>query len=329
MRLSRRADRVDLVGRLLPGHASVGQPGILRRRHRPPATGELTAPSDAHGRPPTLDQMADPVLTLMAVHAHPDDEALGTGGILARYADQGVRTVLVTCTNGELGDAPGGVKPGEPGHEEAMVVPLRLQELEASSKVLGVSHLELLGYHDSGMEGWPQNVAPGAFWQTPVAEAGHRLAGLMEKYQPQVVVTYDENGFYGHPDHIQANRITLAAIAECNVPAKLYYTAVARSAIRGMGDLLAEAGIESPVEIEESPDFGTPDELITTTVDCLSVVDRKFASLAAHASQSDNIFFLQMGEELFATMMGTESFVRAQDSTGAPTPEDDLFAGLR
>jgi LmbE family N-acetylglucosaminyl deacetylase len=274
--------------------------------------------------------MADPVFTLMAVHAHPDDEALGTGGVLARYADEGVRTVLVTCTNGELGDAPGGVKPGEPGHDEAVVVPLRLQELEASSKVLGISHLELLGYHDSGMEGWPQNDAPGSFWHTPVAEAGHRLAELMEKYRPQVVVTYDENGFYGHPDHIQANRITLAAIAESKVPVKLYYTAVARSAIRGMGALLAEAGIDQPPEIEEDrPDFGTPDELITTTVDCLSVVDRKFASLAAHASQSDNIFFLQLGEELFATMMGTESFVRAQDSTGAPTPEDDLFAGLR
>jgi LmbE family N-acetylglucosaminyl deacetylase len=273
--------------------------------------------------------MAQPILTLMTVHAHPDDEALGTGGILARYADEGVRTVLVTCTNGELGDAPGGIKPDDPAHDEAVVVPLRLKELEASCRVLGVTHLELLGYHDSGMEGWPQNDAPGAFWQTPVAEAGHRLAELIEKYQPQVVVTYDANGFYGHPDHIQANRVTLAAIAESNVPSKLYYTAVARSAIRGMGDLMAEAGIERPTEIEDNPEFGTPDEQITTTVDVLPVADRKFASLAAHASQSDNIFFLQMGEELFATMMGKESFVRVQDSTGAPTPEDDLFAGLR
>jgi LmbE family N-acetylglucosaminyl deacetylase len=235
----------------------------------------------------------------------------------------------VTCTNGELGDAPGGIKPGEPGHDEAVVVPLRRQELEASCRVLGVSHLELLGYHDSGMEGWPQNLAPGAFWQTPVAEAGHRLAELMEKYQPQVVVTYDENGFYGHPDHIQANRITRAAMAECEVPAKLYYTAVPRSALRAMGDQIAAAGIEMPDEIEENPEFGTPDDLITTTVDCAAVVDRKYASLAAHASQSDNIFFLQMGRERFGSMMGTESFVRVQDSTGAPTPEDDLFAGLR
>jgi LmbE family N-acetylglucosaminyl deacetylase len=265
----------------------------------------------------------------MAVHAHPDDEALGTGGILARYSDEGVRTVLVTCTNGELGDAPGGIKPEDPAHDESIVVPLRLRELEASCRELGVAHLELLGYHDSGMEGWPLNLATGSFWQTPVAEAGHRLAELMEKYRPQVVVTYDENGFYGHPDHIQANRITLAAIAECGIPNKLYYTAVARSAIRSMGDVMAEAGIERPIDVEENPDFGTPDELITTTVDCSAVAGRKFASLAAHASQSDNIFFLRMGEEFFAKIMGSESFVRVEDSTNAPIPETDLFSGLR
>jgi LmbE family N-acetylglucosaminyl deacetylase len=265
----------------------------------------------------------------MAVHAHPDDEAIGTGGILARYADEGVRTVLVTCTNGELGDAPGGIKPGDPGHDESLVVPLRRRELEASCAVLGVEHLELLGYHDSGMEGWPQNDAPDSFWQTPVEVAAAALADLMRTYEPQVVVTYDENGFYGHPDHIQANRITHAAINQCGIPSKLYYTAVARSAIAGLGQMLSDAGIESPIDIEENPDFGTPDELITTTIDCAAVARRKFASLAAHASQSDNIFFLEMGEELFATIMGSESFVRVLDSTKAPVPEDDLFAGLR
>ncbi len=273
--------------------------------------------------------MPDRPLTLMAVHAHPDDEAIGTGGILARYADEGVRTVLVTCTNGELGDAPGGLKPGDPGHDERVVVPLRRRELEASCDVLGVSQLELLGYHDSGMQGWPQNDAPGSFWRTPVEDAAHRLADLMRTHEPQVVVTYDENGFYGHPDHIQANRITHAALAECGIPAKLYYTAVARSMLRGFRDVLAEAGIEGPAEVEENPDFGTPDELITTTIDCSAVAGRKYASLAAHASQSDNIFFLQMGEELFSTLMGSESFVRAVDRTDAPVPEDDLFAGLR
>jgi LmbE family N-acetylglucosaminyl deacetylase len=265
----------------------------------------------------------------MAVHAHPDDEAIGTGGVLARYSDEGVRTVLVTCTNGELGDAPGGVKPEDPAHDEDMVVPLRLAELQASCKALGVTHLELLGYHDSGMEGWPQNELPDAFWNTPVDVAAKKLADLMRIYEPQVVITYDENGFYGHPDHIQANRVTHAALEQCGIPAKLYYTAVARSSLRAFGEILAEAGVETPIDVDANPDFGTPDERITTVVDCTPVATRKFASLAAHASQSDNIFFLQMGEELFATMMGTESFVRVHDTTEAPVPEDDLFAGLR
>jgi LmbE family N-acetylglucosaminyl deacetylase len=273
--------------------------------------------------------MSDQPLTLMAVHAHPDDEALGTGGILAHYSDGGVRTVLVTCTNGELGDGPGGVKPEDPAHDEGAVVPIRLQELKASCEVLGVTHLELLGYHDSGMEGWPQNAAAGSFWQTPVEVAGHRLADLMRTYRPQVVVTYDQNGFYGHPDHIQANRVTHAAIDECGIPAKLYYTAVARSTLRGFGAMLAEAGVDSPIDVDANPDFGTPDELITTTVDCSAVVGRKFASLAAHGSQSDNIFFLQMGEDKFSAAMGNESFVRALDTTYAPVPEVDLFAGIR
>src|ERR1700729_1456850 len=132
----------------------------------------------------------------MAVHAHPDDEALGTGGVLARYGNEGVRTVLVTCTNGELGDGPNGVKPGEPGHDEAAVVAVRRRELEASCAILGVSHLELLGYRDSGMDGWSQNTAAGAFWTIPVDSAAARVGALMERYQPQVVVTYDEHGFY-------------------------------------------------------------------------------------------------------------------------------------
>ena len=268
-------------------------------------------------------------LTLMAVHAHPDDEAISTGGILARYADEGVRTVLVTCTNGELGDAPGGLKPDDPGHDESIVVPLRRAELEASCKVLGVSDLELLGYHDSGMDGWPQNDAPGSFWKAPVAEPAGRLADLMRKYRPQVVVTYDENGFYGHPDHIQANRITLAAFEESGIPSKLYYTAIPRSVIKGFREMLEEAGVRAPDEVEENPDFGTPDELIAAQVDVSAVTGRKYASLAAHASQSDNIFFLEMGEETFSRVMGSEFFVRHFDTTGAPIPEDDLFAGLR
>ena len=273
--------------------------------------------------------MADLPLTLMAVHAHPDDEALSTGGILARYSDEGVRTVLVTCTNGELGDGPGGAKPGEPGHDETQVVALRRRELEESCAILGIDHLELLGYRDSGMDGWPQNAEAGAFWHTPVPDAAARLGALMARYQPQVVVTYDEHGFYGHPDHIQANRVTMAAVVATDIPAKVYYTALPRSAMPDFAAVLQELGIDPPEPMEEDPEFGTPDELITTVVDCAAVVERKFDSLAAHASQSDNLFFLRLGKPVFGRLMGVERFVRVRDRSRAPVPEDDLFVGLR
>jgi LmbE family N-acetylglucosaminyl deacetylase len=273
--------------------------------------------------------MARGDLTLMTVHAHPDDEATGTGGVLARYSDEGIRTVLVTCTNGELGDGPNGTKPDSPDHDEAAVVAMRRSELENSCAILGVSDLELLGFHDSGMMGWPQNELEGAFWNTPVEVGSQRLAALFERYQPDVVVTYDEYGFYGHPDHIQANRITMAAAEATGIPAKLYYTGIARSRIEGFGALLAERGIELPERVDEDPRFGTPDELISTVVDCRAVTERKYKSLAAHASQADNIFFLEMGLDFFSSVFGEESFVRVIDRTGAAVPEDDLFAGLR
>src|ERR1700755_503833 len=114
--------------------------------------------------------MTERHLTLMAVHAHPDDEATGTGGVLAKAAAEGIRTVLVTCTDGSCGDGPGGVKPGEPGHDPAAIVELRKVELQRSCDILGITNLELLEYADSGMEGWPQNDAPGSFWSTPVDE---------------------------------------------------------------------------------------------------------------------------------------------------------------
>ena len=273
--------------------------------------------------------MSEAPLTLMAVHAHPDDEAIGTGGILARYSAEGVRTVLVTCTNGELGDAPGGLKPGDPGHDESVVVPLRRGELEASCNVLGRRPPRVDGVPRLGHGGLAAERRAAVFLAYPGRPGGGALADLMRTYQPQVVVTYDENGFYGHPDHIQAHRITLAALDACGIPAKLYYTAFPRSSLRGFREILEEAGIDGPGEVADNPDFGTPDELVTTMIDVRAVTGRKYASLAAHASQSDNIFFLEMGEELFSTLMGTESFVRAVDTTGAPVPEDDLFAGLR
>ncbi|MEV0807782.1 PIG-L family deacetylase [Micromonospora sp. NPDC050200] len=277
--------------------------------------------------------MAERSLTLMAVHAHPDDEATSTGGVLARYAAEGISTVLVTCTDGRCGDGPGGVKPGDPGHDLAAVVAMRQDELEASCAALKVTHLETLGYADSGMMGWPTNDMPGAFWTTPVAEAADRLAELIRQYRPDVVVTYDENGFYGHPDHIQAHRITMAAVAKTAIPAKVYWTTVPRSAFAEFGRIMQELGVEwaepDAVSAEPGSQLGLPDDEITTWVDTSSYGAQKFDALATHASQTENIFFLQLGRERFTELMGMETFVRVRDTTGAPVPEDDLFAGLR
>ncbi|MDL2076246.1 PIG-L family deacetylase [Streptomyces sp. GXMU-J15] len=277
--------------------------------------------------------MTDRPLTLMAVHAHPDDEATGTGGVLARYAAEGVRTVLVTCTDGGCGDGPGGVKPGDPGHDPAAVALMRRQELEASCDVLKIGHLELLGYADSGMDGWPTNDAPGSFWQSPVEEGATRLAALMEHYRPDVVVTYDEYGFYGHPDHIQAHRITMAALELTELNPKVYWTTMPRSQMRRFGELMREAdpGMPEPdpAEAEVLARIGLPDDEITTWVDTTAFSDQKYDALAAHASQGENIFFLRMGKERFAELMGVETFLRVRDTTGAPLPETDLFAGLR
>jgi LmbE family N-acetylglucosaminyl deacetylase len=267
----------------------------------------------------------------MAVHAHPDDEATGTGGVLARYAAEGITTVLVTCTDGRCGDGPGGVKPGAPGHDPAAVAEMRRAELEASCAALKVTHLELLGYADSGMMGWPTNDAPGAFWATPVADAADRLAELIRRYRPDVVVTYDENGFYGHPDHIQAHRVTMAALAATGTVRKAYWTTAPRSRMADFGRILREAGVpwEEPGTAPDMPQIGLPDEEITTWVDTGAFGSDKFDALAAHASQGENIFFLQLGRERFVELMGVETFVRVHDTTGAALPEDDLFAGLR
>ncbi|WP_219468510.1 PIG-L family deacetylase [Nonomuraea rhizosphaerae] len=268
-------------------------------------------------------------LTLMAVHAHPDDECLSTGGILARYAEEGIRTVLVTCTNGEQGDGPGGVKPGDPGHDDAEVAERRLAELRESVQHLGIEHLELLGYRDSGMEGWETNNHPEAFANVPLDVSAAKLAALIERYRPQVIVTYDETGGsgYNHPDHVQAHRITVAATESTGIPDKLYYTAIPRTAIRHMFDLLRANGVD--LDFEPSDDFGTPDEQVTTVVDVAPFVDRKLKALRAHASQGENIFMLQMPEEAQQQAFSGEAFIRVSSRVDAPEHEDDMFAGLR
>jgi LmbE family N-acetylglucosaminyl deacetylase len=264
-------------------------------------------------------------LTLMAVHAHPDDEAIGTGGVLARYSAEGVRTVLVTCTNGEQGDGAGGAKPGERGHDPASVAVTRLAELRKAAGILRVSDLELLGYRDSGMVGWAANADGEAFCNVPVEQAAERIAALMERYQPQVVVTYDANGGYGHPDHIQTHRATVAAAESTGIPQKLYYVAFPRSVFAEMRRRLEEVG-EAIAEQGPPEDFGTPDEEITAEVDVSGYVRQKRSALDAHASQSENFAFNALPEEVVWEGLSREWFTLR--AAGAQR-EDDLFAGLR
>jgi LmbE family N-acetylglucosaminyl deacetylase len=283
-------------------------------------------------------------LTLLVVHAHPDDEANSTGGTLARYSTEGVRTVLVTCTNGEYGDAPGHIKPGDAGHDPDAVARIRLRELDQAVAALGVSHRETLGYRDSGMKDWPQNEHPDAFFRQPVDEVATRLVALFDEFRPQVVITYYDNMGYNHPDHLHAHAVTRAAIERSPIPSKLHLIARPRSYRERMGKVAAEYGVELPPFLRPDPaspgdgdgaaadpprPFGVDDVLITTTIDVSAYTAQKRAALAAHASQLEGSFFFEFPPEGFARAFGTETFIRALDRTGAPTPEDDLFAGLR
>ena len=264
----------------------------------------------------------------MAVHAHPDDEGIQTGGVFALAAERGMETVLVTCTNGEMGDSPEGLKPESEGHDPATTSALRLLELDKACEALKIGHLELLGYRDSGMMGWPQNDDPNCFWRIPLEEATARVAELMERYRPDVVVTYDDKGLYGHPDHIQAHRATIAAAERTLIPRKIYEIAFPLSLMKAFEEMRRQAGGEEPSPEEAEAPFGTPDELITTAVDVSSAWEAKRAAIYAHESQAANFDFLRVDEELIKIGFGKEFFVRRSDTTGAPVPEADLFEGI-
>jgi len=271
-------------------------------------------------------------LTLMAVHAHPDDEASSTGGVLAAYGDQGVRTVVVTCTNGEFGDAPGGVKPGQDGHDEQAVAQLRLAELREACKILGVTDLEPLGYHDSGMPDWDYKDRPSAFCNVPTAEVAARITALIERYRPQVVITYDPTGPYQHPDHVHAAEAAVSAAVGSGIPAKLYFTALRGSDWQKVLQALREAGVEvpdRPADPQAMRQMAEAEQRITTTIDIRPELARKREALFAHASQIQDSWFSKIPQDIAEATFGRESFIRASDSTGAPLPEDDLFAGLR
>jgi LmbE family N-acetylglucosaminyl deacetylase len=272
-------------------------------------------------------------LTLMAVHAHPDDESSSTGGVLAKYSAEGIRTIVVTCTNGELGDAPGGIKPGEEGHDPDAVSAIRLAELKVATDLLGVSQLEILGNHDSGMSDWEYKDRVDVFGSLPVEIAAAPLIALIERDRPDVLVTYCIDDGYDHPDHLQANRIALFAAEQTGIPRKVYLSAIRGSDFDVMMAKMAELGIEIPDFADEGGDWraalAAVELRITTTIDTTAFIDTKHAALMAHTSQIEESFFAKLPPDLFAMMFAHESFIKVHDVTGGGTPEDDLFAGLR
>jgi LmbE family N-acetylglucosaminyl deacetylase len=258
--------------------------------------------------------------TLVFFHAHPDDESIATGGTMARAAAAGHRVVLVLATKGEHGEVDDGfLDPGETLTER------RVRETHASAEILGVEVVEFLGYVDSGMMGTPENDLPGSFWAADVDEAAGRLADILRREGADLLTIYDENGNYGHPDHIQVYRVGLRAAELAGVD-RVYEATVNRDELlRGMADLAAAGLLPDDAPKPEEMELGVAEHLLTTRVDVSAWLDTKRASMAAHASQiAEQSFFLAMPPEAFASAFGVEWYIRH----GAPTPVADLESWL-
>jgi LmbE family N-acetylglucosaminyl deacetylase len=274
--------------------------------------------------------------TLLAVHAHPDDETITTGGTLARYGAAGVRTVVVTCTRGDLGE----VRDPDLLAGGGSVADLRDRELDAAARRLGVSRVVRLGYADSGMAGWPENHRPGAFFAADLAEAAERLADVIRQERPQVMLAYDETGGYGHPDHVKAHQVAVAAFEASGEarPARFYFVRIPISWSREFVRALRQADIDAPASAAAGADagpniaeIGTADELVTTRIDVRQYVPTKLAALACHASQwPADSFLARMPLELAQRLWEYEYFSREVPPfyRASADIESDLFAEL-
>jgi len=288
---------------------------------------------------------------ILLVHAHPDDETIGTGASMARYVDAGVGVTLVTCTLGEEGEV---LVPGLEhlaSDKEDRLGEHRQTELAEAMRILGVTDWRLLGgpgrYRDSGMVGTAPNDRDGAFWRSDLLDAATHLVEVIREVRPQVLVTYDDFGGYGHPDHIQAHRVamyaaSLAAAATFRPDlgdawdvAKIYWTAFPRSIVREGIEKLRAAG-ETTGFAEMDPDdipFAIDDALVTTAIHAPEQLDRKLEALRAHATQVtvDGGFFA-LADNVGAEAFGTEYFRLVRGPMAGPFDEagreTDLFAGL-
>lgn len=312
--------------------------------------------------------MARPSFTLMTVHAHPDDETIGTGGVMAKAVAEGHRVVLVTCTRGELGEIV--VPELDTPSNRRRLGEIRMGELEDALSELGVTEWENLGYRDSDMMGRPGNHDPRSFWQANPDEAARRLVWLIRRDRPDVVTTYNDFGGYGHPDHIRSHEVAVLAFERSGdpawypeqlapehggtgpaaedgglapwAPAKLYEQAIPASVRTVIAERLAARGIRSwweppddatPEERAEHEAFVArvlvPDEAITTRVHVGDVLERKYRALLRHVTQiGPDNPFLAVGLDGWREVWPFEAFVLRSSRVPTTVPENDLFAGL-
>ncbi|MGI9032415.1 MAG: mycothiol conjugate amidase Mca [Acidimicrobiales bacterium] len=278
-------------------------------------------------------------LTILAVHAHPDDEASKGAATVAHYRAEGVHTVLVCCTGGEAGDIlnPAMDRPEvrERLHE------IRMEELARSTAVIGYDEVVMLGYRDSGMPGTPENEDPRCFARAPFEEAVGRLVAVIRRERPQVMVTYaDDQQGYPHPDHLRVHDITVPAFHAAGdpdaypdvgppwQPLKLYYVAWSRARMLTIHQTFLDLGLESPFDETwfERPDH---DDRITARLDVSEHDDVRRSALLAHATQIDPESPFWFGLPPGTVAYRYDDYILAASMVETETPEDDLFAGVR
>ncbi|MEU4208782.1 N-acetyl-1-D-myo-inositol-2-amino-2-deoxy-alpha-D-glucopyranoside deacetylase [Streptomyces sp. NPDC026206] len=294
------------------------------------------------------DRSLLPGRRLLLVHAHPDDESINNGATMAKYAAEGAHVTLVTCTLGEEGEV---IPPGLAhlaADRDNTLGAHRLGELAAAMEELGVTDHRFLGgpgrYRDSGMMGAPQNDRPECFWQADVDEAAASLVEVIREVRPQVLVTYDPEGGYGHPDHIQAHRVAMRAVELAAEPAfrrdlgdahdvaKVYWNCVPRSVLEESFARLREAGREGAafpgIASPDDVPGVVPDEEVTAALDTAAYAPVKAAAMRAHATQIavDGPFFA-LSNDLGQPLFPTEYYKLVRGRAGAGR-EDDLFAGV-
>ncbi len=295
--------------------------------------------------------VSDDPRRLLLVHAHPDDETIGTGATMAKYVAEGVPVTLVTCTLGEEGEIVVPDLAHLAADREDRLGEHRIGELAAAMRALGVRDHRFLGgpgrWRDSGMMGTATNDRPDSFWRAPLDQAVGELVRVVRETRPRVLVTYDENGGYGHPDHIQAHRVAVAALDAAGDPARyvdagepwqvsrLFYTCFPRSVLQAGIDLLKQQGHAMFDGVESADDlpFARPDEEVDAEVDGSAFLGHKMAAMRAHATQIsvDGPFFA-LSNNVGQTAFGVEFFTLARgDRPTGDGPNGrltDLFAGL-